>query len=47
MTDPINGLIMAACILVLGCIGLSFTAVTLFVRQRRRSVASVNESVNG
>ena len=47
MPDPTNGLIMAACILVLGCIGLSFTAVTLFVRQKRRSITSVNEGVNG
>lgn len=46
MVDPANGLIMAACILIVGCIGLSVVAFTLHVRRKHRVLASLDDRVN-
>lgn len=44
MTDPANGMVMASCILILGCIGLSTVAYALHLRKQRSLSAVVAEN---
>lgn len=46
MITPANGLVIAACILILGCIGLSTVVSVLHIRAKREALVRPNNNLD-